>query len=247
MRVPQIGHVDDELWVHALEQVVSMVVLVHIAKDICRLLEEQVPHICGLRPEDLRLHDELLPGDHVGLAHLDGFLVVQADVALGLPLALILVKAVKVSRRVVEKDRAGRQSGEHVRRLESLNVLQKCALLVAVDDVQVLLTDGAEVDEELHAHAACEKRFIRRLAHLEEQLNPVVLALPRQHIRVTLDDEDVDEVEALLVVLGIRAALQVKQVVADCHSVASVDLRRPLQLQSRQYLAKTNIIGHTES
>ena len=51
--------------------------------------------------------------------------------------------------------------------------------------------------EELHAKTAGEKRFIRGLAHFKEQFDAVVLALPRQHIGIALDDDDIDQVESL--------------------------------------------------
>ena len=101
--VPKIDHIDDELRIDVLEKVVAMVVLVHVAFDIGSLLHDQV---CArrrrLRTVYLRLADKLATrSGH--FSNLDRFAVVHADVAFRLPMVLILVKTVEVTRGIVQK------------------------------------------------------------------------------------------------------------------------------------------------
>ena len=76
-----------------------------------------------------------------------------------------------------------------------------------------MLTDGAEVHQELHAKAAGEQRLISRFAHLEEELNAVVPSLPGEHIRVAFDHDEVEQVEPFLIVLAVGGRLEFEEVV----------------------------------
>jgi hypothetical protein len=196
VRVPQVDDIDDELGSQVVEEVVAVVMLVDVALDIRGLLEEQVGvRRCRLRPVLLGLGDEGASGHHLG--HLDGLTVMHPYVALGLPLRFILVESVEVPCCVVEEHRLGRQAVQHLRGLIVFDGLQETTLFLAINDVQVLFSDSAKMDEELHAHAAGEERFIRRLAHFEKQLDPVVFAFPGQHVGVAFDDHDVNQVKSL--------------------------------------------------
>ena len=116
MRVPQVDDIDDELWVDILEQVVALVVLVHVSLDIRRLLQEEIAlHRGRLGPVNLSLADECLPWRRI-LHNFNRLAVVQANIAFGLPLALILVEAVEVTRGIVEEDALRSQIIEDFRR-----------------------------------------------------------------------------------------------------------------------------------
>ena len=72
MRVPQVDNIDDELRRDFLEQVVAVVVLVHVALHVCGLLEDQISlRRRRLGPIDLRLGHKLAAGR--GLGDLDRF------------------------------------------------------------------------------------------------------------------------------------------------------------------------------
>lgn len=57
------------------------------------------------------------------------------------------------------------------------------------------------MNKKLHADAAGKESLIGRLAHFEQELDPVVLLLPGQYVGITLNNDDVDQVETLLIVL----------------------------------------------
>ena len=110
---------------------------------------------------------------------LDRFTVVKADVSFRLPLVLILIEPVKVSRCIVQKHTLRRQTVKHFWRLKLVDRLQQAPFLLSIDHVNLLLTYRAKVHQELHAKATCEKRFVRRFAHFKEKLDALVFALPR--------------------------------------------------------------------
>lgn len=63
MRVPQVDSVDDKLRRDTLEEVVTVVVLVHVAFHVSRFLEEQISvGGSGLGAIDLGFADELAAG-----------------------------------------------------------------------------------------------------------------------------------------------------------------------------------------
>ena len=76
-----------------------------------------------------------------------------------------------------------------------------------------MLTDGAEVHQELHAKATGKQCLISRFAHLEEELNAMVPSLPREHIRVALDHDEIEQVEPFLIVLAVGRRLEFEEVV----------------------------------
>ena len=76
-----------------------------------------------------------------------------------------------------------------------------------------MLSDGAEVHQELHADAAGKQRLVRGFAHLEEKLDAVVPTLPGEHIRITLDHDEIEQVEPFLIVLAVGGRLEFEEVV----------------------------------
>ena len=88
-------------------------------------------------------------------------------VSFRLPLSLILVELVKVTRSVVEEDGLGRNVVENLWRLEVLDGLQESSLLPSIYHLDRLLSDGAEVDKKLHAETASEQGFVRGFAHFK--------------------------------------------------------------------------------
>lgn len=75
--------------------------------------------------------------------------------------------------------------------------MEEPSLLITIDDMQGLFAHRTKMSKQLHTEAACEKRFICGLAHFKKELDAVVFALPRQHVGVALNDDDVDQVEPL--------------------------------------------------
>ena len=75
--------------------------------------------------------------------------------------------------------------------------LEKTAFLSTVDHIDCLFSDSAKMDEQLHSETAGKKRFICCLAHFEKKLDARIFTLPRQHVRVSFNDHDVDQVESL--------------------------------------------------
>ena len=76
-----------------------------------------------------------------------------------------------------------------------------------------MLSDGAEVHQELHAETAGKQCLISGFAHLEEKLDAVVPSLPREHIWVTLDHDEIEQVKPFLIVLAVRRRLEFEEVV----------------------------------
>ena len=76
-----------------------------------------------------------------------------------------------------------------------------------------MLSDGAEVHQELHANAAGKQRLISGFAHLEEKLDAVVPTLPGEHIRIALDHDEIEQVEPFLIVLAVGGRLELEEVV----------------------------------
>ena len=76
-----------------------------------------------------------------------------------------------------------------------------------------MLSDGAEVHQELHAEAAGKQRLISGFAHLEEKLDAVVPALPGEDVRIALDHDKVEQVEPFLIVLAVGRRLEFEEVV----------------------------------
>lgn len=92
------------------------------------------------------------------------------------------------------------------------------------------------MNKQLHTDPAGKECFISRLAHFKQKLDTLVLLFPRQHIWITLNNNYVDKIETLLVVLGVRTRLQIKEMVADSEPITRVDLRCALELQARRDL-----------
>ena len=76
-----------------------------------------------------------------------------------------------------------------------------------------MLSDGAEVHQELHAEATGEQRLISGFAHLEEKLDAMVPTLPGEDARVTLDHDEIKQVEPFLIVLAVGRRLEFEEVV----------------------------------
>ena len=146
MRVPEIDNINDELGRDFFEQIVAVMVLINVAFDIGGLLENQVV-FTGRRlgPVDLSLVDELTTWG--GLRDLNSLGVVDAHVPFGLPLNVILVERIEVTRRVVKKHAVWCQTTEHLRRFILRDRLQKTSFLVAIYDVELLFADSTEMDE----------------------------------------------------------------------------------------------------
>ncbi len=73
--------------------------------------------------------------------------VVQAYIALGVPLELIFVKSVEVPSGLVQKDTSWCQTVEDVRGFKLGNVLQKTAFFITIYNLDYLFADGAKMDE----------------------------------------------------------------------------------------------------
>ena len=110
--------------------------------------------------------------------HLYGFEIVQPNVAFWLPLAQILVKAIIVACDVVEENTIWLEIVQSLRSLVLINGRQKSSLFVTINHVKLLLSNGAEVNEELHSEATGEERLTSCFTHLKEKFDTVVLALP---------------------------------------------------------------------
>ena len=121
----------------------------------------------------------------------------HANISFGLPLTLILVKAVEVTCGVVEKNALWGQAVEEFWLFVLRYCLEEASFLASIDHVEALLANGAKVDEELHAETAGEKRFICGLTHFKKCFDAVVLPLPWKHVRIALDHHDVNQVEPL--------------------------------------------------
>lgn len=197
MRIPKIDYVDNKFWINIFEKIVSMVMLIYIAFHIRSFLQKQISvRWSRLTTVHLRLANKLTTWSDK-FSNLNGFAVMHAYVTLRLPLAIILVKPVEISRRIVQKHALRRQAIQHFRRFELRDGLEKATFLLTVYYMQGLLTYRTEVCQKLHAEATREKRFIRCLAHFEEELDAVVFALPGQDIRVTLYHYDIDKIKSL--------------------------------------------------
>lgn len=119
------------------------------------------------------------------------------DIAFWFPLAFVLVELVEVSCRVIQEDGLGGDVVQHLRCLVVLDGLEKTALFGPVDHLDGLLTDGAEVDKQLHSETASKQSFVCCFAHFKKEFDASILSLPRQHIRVTFDYHDVNQVKSL--------------------------------------------------
>ena len=159
----------------------------------------------------------------------------QSNITFRLPLAQILIKAVVVARHVVEENAIRLEVVQYLWSLILINGRQKPTLFVAVDHVQLLFSDGAEVNEELHSEAAGEERLTRRFAHLKKKLDTVVLSLPGQHAGIALDHHYVDQVKSFLVMLAIGRRVELEQMVVDAHTVARINFWNALLLRPSQY------------
>ena len=204
---------------------------VYVAQNIWSLLEEEsLRRLGNAGSVDLRFADQVTTRGR--LANLQRFWIVHTNVALGFPLVVILVKAIEVARSIVQKDAMRCQVGEDLGRFELWYCLKEPTLLVAIDHVERLLTDRTEMHEQLHTDTAGEKGLVRCLAHFKQELDSVIFLLPGQHVRVTLNNDDIYQVETLLVMLRIRAWFEVKEVITNSESITCIDLRRSLQLQA---------------
>ena len=63
--------------------------------------------------------------------------------------------------------------------------------------MQGLLSYRTEMRQELHAEATCKERFIRSLAHFEEEFDAMILAFPWQDVRIAFYHYDVNQVKSL--------------------------------------------------
>ena len=101
--VPQVDGIYDKLGRDLLEKVVPMVMLVYVALNICRFLEEQVSVIWRcLSPIDLCLSHDFAPWHHI--VDLKSLVVVHANVTYGFPLTLHFVKAIVISSCIVQEN-----------------------------------------------------------------------------------------------------------------------------------------------
>ena len=137
----------------------------------------------------------------------------QTYVALRFPLASLLFEAVKVACSLVEENAPRRQIAQNVGTLVVLDGLDEASFFATIDHVQRLLSDGAEVHQELHAETAGKQCLIRGFAHLEEKLDAVVPSLPRENIWVTLDHDEIEQVKPFLIVLAVGGRLELEEVV----------------------------------
>jgi len=80
-----------------------------------------------------------------------------------------------------------------------VDILEKSSFFCTVDHVNCLLSNSAKVNEQLHSETASKKGFICCFAHFEEELYPSVFPLPRQHVGVSFNNHDVDQVESLYI------------------------------------------------
>ena len=135
--------------------------------------------------------------------HLYGFEIVQSNVTFWLPLAQILIKAIVVTSDVVEEDTIWLEIVQYLWSLVLINGRQKSSLFITINHVKLLLSDGAEVNEELHSEATGEERLTSCFTHLKEKFDTVVLALPGQHAWIALNHHYVDQVKSFLVMLAI--------------------------------------------
>ena len=134
VRVPQIDDVNDEFGWNLFEQIVSMMMLVYVAFQICRLLKEEIRvGASGISAVYLGLPDELAARAH--LANLKGLRVVQTDVALRLPLASLFFKAVEVACPLVEKNAPRRQIIQNIGTLVVLDGLDEASFFATIDHV----------------------------------------------------------------------------------------------------------------
>ena len=127
----------------------------------------------------------------------------QSHITFWLPLARILVKAIVVTRHVVEENAIWLEVVQHLRILILIYGRQKSTLFVTIYHIQLLFSDGAEVNKKLHSEATGEKCLTSRFAHLKEKFDTVVLAFPGQHAGVALHNHYVYQVKPFLIMLAI--------------------------------------------
>ena len=110
VRVPKIYDIYNKFRIDILEKIVSMVMLVYVTLYIWGFLEEEISvRWSRLWTVHLSLADKLTARGG-NFSDFNGLAVVHTYIALGLPLAFILVKPVEISRSIVQKHAVRRKA-----------------------------------------------------------------------------------------------------------------------------------------
>lgn len=177
-------------------------VSINVTNNIRGFLEEEIlVTVCFFHAVDLSFTDEkFFP---CIIAGLECFKVMHSNIALGLPLNLILIKTIKITGCIIKKDALWIQIVQGFGFLKLFYRFQESSFLIAVDYFHVLLSNRAKIHQKLHAHATGKQSLVRCFAHLKKELYAVVFLFPRQDIWVTFDDDNIYQVKTLLIVLRI--------------------------------------------
>ena len=146
---------------------------------------------------DVCLLDEVKSCLHLLLLDFQCLEVVDTEVALWLPLKIILVKLVVVASRVVQEHGILLQFLYCLVFVELTHLPKQRPLLFSIDDIELALAHRPEVRQQLHAKATREESLVDSLAHLKEKTDACVFLFPWEDVRVALNDHDVHQIEPL--------------------------------------------------